>query len=183
MDAFDTYINSFIAPQSVGAGVGTVFLSFFTGKLAPKLPATVYKLLDNTLVRMVATAYLLNQQIHRPSLAVVISVVMVLGFEVLVRIFAPDTPPLSELVKSTTGAEDTTQQQQNKGCNCYCGHTIYVQEEKDTKVKGGKSSNKTASSSPTVKVVGQNPFEEQSQQQWNQQQWNPIAPRPQAPRW
>jgi hypothetical protein len=132
MDAFDRWINHLIAPQSVGAGVGTVFLSFFTGKLAPKLPSNVYKLLDNTLVRMVATAYLLNQQIHRPSLSVVISIMMVLGFEILVKMFAPDTPSLSELVKSTTGTEEASSQQQqpNKGCNCFCGRTIYVQDEK-----------------------------------------------------
>ena len=144
MDAFDTYINSLIAPQSVGAGVGTVFLSFFTGKLAPKLPANMYKLLDNTLVRMAATAYLLNQQIHRPSLSVVISVIMVLGFEVFIKLFVPDSPSLSELVKSTTGEDASTssqQQQQNKGCNCYCGHTIYVQDESK------KSANKMAASS------------------------------------
>lgn len=126
MNAFDDYINRYINPQSVGAGVGTVFLSFFTGKLAPKLPDRFYKLLDNTLVRVLAIGYLINQQIRQPSMSVIISTIMVLGFEVLVKVFAPDSPSLSELVKTTTGAEEESGKSGKDGCNCYCAHTIHT---------------------------------------------------------
>jgi len=134
MNTFDEYINGWLAPQSVGTGVGTVFLSFFTGKIAPKLPNKIYKLLDNTLIRIVITAYLLNAQIHRPSLALIISVVMVVGFELIVKFFVPETPSLSDLVKTTTGVEDESKKDaNNKGCNCFCGHTIYVQDPQNPK--------------------------------------------------
>jgi len=128
MEAFDKYINGIITPKSVGAGVGTVFLTFFTGKLAPKLPQKFYDLLDNTLVRIVLIAYLLNNQIHAPSLSVLISCIMVIGFEVLVKIFAPESPSLAELVKSTTTEEEDAKKSKSaEGCNCYCGHTIYTE--------------------------------------------------------
>lgn len=138
MESFDSYINKWIQPQSVTAGVGAVFLSFFTGKLAPKLPAKFYKLLDNTLVRIVITAYLLNQQIHKPSLSVIISTIMVLGFEILVKFFAPESPSLSELVKSTT-TEEESKNKKSEGCNCYCGHTIYTEGKDGVKVTTGES--------------------------------------------
>lgn len=135
MEAFDKYINSVITPKSVGAGVGTVFLTFFTSKFAPKLPSKFYDLLDNTLVRIVLTAYLINYQIHAPSLSVLISMIIVIGFEVLVKIFAPETPSLAELVKSTTEEESGNsgggKGKSSEGCNCYCGHTIYAENPKD----------------------------------------------------
>jgi hypothetical protein len=140
MESIDKYINGIINPQSVGAGVGAVFLSFFTGKLAPTLPDGFYKLLDNTLVRIVVTAYLLNQQIRLPSLSIIIAIIMVIGLQLLVKIFAPSTPPLSELIKSATGGNEDEKgktgkteekgEKQPQGCNCYCGHTIYTDKEK-----------------------------------------------------
>jgi len=139
MEAFDNYINSIITPKSVGAGVGTVFLTFFTGKLAPKLPKRFYDLLDNTLVRIVLTAYLLNNQIHAPSLSVLIAMIIVIGFEVVVKIFAPDSPSLAELVKETATEENGEGKKSaaSEGCNCYCGHTIYAEHPND--VKSGKN--------------------------------------------
>jgi hypothetical protein len=127
MNTFDSLVNNFITPSSVSAGVGTVFLSFFSGKIAPKMPKRFYDLLDNVLVRIVIVAFLINQQIHQPTLSVIISVTMVLGFELLVRIFAPNTPSLGELVKSTaTDEENETKKLGSGGCNCYCGSTIYT---------------------------------------------------------
>ena len=140
MDAFDSLVNSWIQPSSVGAGVGAVLLSFFTGKIAPKFPKKFYRLLDNTLVRIAVTAYLLNQQFHQPSLAVIIGVVIVLGFELLVKVFAPETPPLSDLVKSVTSDESGASDSSQKGCNCYCGHTIYAEGIKDPKRGSSKDS-------------------------------------------
>lgn len=125
MNTFDNLINEWITPTSIGAGIGTVLLSFFTGKLAPKLPKRFYSLLDNTLVRIITTAYLLNQQIHQPSMSIFVSIVIVLGFEILMKIFAPDTPSLSELVKSTT-SEGSTVSAKPPVCNCYCGSTIHT---------------------------------------------------------
>ena len=119
--AFDKLVNDFITPTSVTAGVGTVFLSFFTGKIAPKMPNKFYKLLDNNLIRIVIVSFLVNQQIHQPSLSVLFGIGMVLGFDLLVKIFAPDTPPLSELVKP---AEEETKSSSSGGCNCYCGNVI-----------------------------------------------------------
>jgi len=127
MNTFDSLINNFITPNSVTAGVGTVFLSFFTGKIAPKMPKRFYDLLDNNLVRIAIVSFMLNQQIHQPTLSIIIGTVMTLGFDVLVRIFAPDTPSLAELVKSTTSEEENNDKSgTNKGCNCYCNSTIYT---------------------------------------------------------
>jgi hypothetical protein len=131
MNGFDNFVNNIITPNSVGAGIGTVMLTFFTSHLAPKLPSKAYKLLDNTLIRIVATAYLLNQQIRQPSTAVIIAVMIVIFFELVVSFFTPEAPSLSELVKSTAGVDSKQKQEEKKsqGCNCYCGHTIHVQED------------------------------------------------------
>lgn len=128
MNSLDSFINQFITPNSVSAGVGTVFLTIFSGKIAPKMPKRFYDLLDNNLVRMFVVAFLINQQIRKPSLSILISVTMVLGFEVLVKIFAPDTPSLAELVRSTAEEDKNSDQAKNTGgCNCYCGSTIYTE--------------------------------------------------------
>ena len=120
MDVFDNLVNNFITPTSISAGVGTVFLSFFTGKIAPKMPPKFYKLLDNNIIRILVVSFLLNQQIHQPSLSVLIGFIMVLSFDVIVRIFAPESPNLSELVKPAEEEKSTS----SGGCNCYCGNTI-----------------------------------------------------------
>jgi hypothetical protein len=131
INGFDSLINNIITPNSISAGVGTVFLSFFTGKIAPKMPQRFYDLLDNNLVRIVIVSFLINQQIHQPSLAAMIATTMVLGFELLVKMFAPDTPSLAELVKSTTAEEEggtgtKGKSDSSQGCNCYCGSTVYT---------------------------------------------------------
>ena len=130
MNSFDNLVNGFITPNSITAGVGTVFLSFFTGKIAPKMPKKFYDLLDNTIVRVIIVAFLVNQQIHKPTLAVLISVIMVLGFEVIIKVFAPDSPSLASLVKETVGGEDDNDKKKSQqGCNCYCNSTVYTEEE------------------------------------------------------
>ena len=138
MNSFDDLINGFITPNSVTAGVGTVFLSFFTGKIAPKMPKKFYDLLDNTVVRVILVAFLINQQIHKPTLSVLLSVIMVLGFEVIIKVFAPDSPSLAELVKDTVTGEDSSKKSSpaQQGCHCYCNSTVYMEEE--SKQKGKK---------------------------------------------
>ena len=125
MEAFDKFINNVITPSSVPAGVSAVFLTFFTSKLGPKLPDKFYKLLDNPLIKIAAVAFLINQQIHKPSLAVIISIAIVVGLEFLINMVAPETPKLSELVKPTAEDEKKSGSNGSNGCNCYCG-TIYT---------------------------------------------------------
>lgn len=126
MSTFDGLVNNVISPTSTYAGVSAVFLSFFSNKLAPRMPEKFYKLLDNDLVRIVIVSFLLNQQLKKPSMSVLLSIAMVLGYDLLVKFLAPDAPPLSELVKSTTQPEKKEGGASNGACNCYCGHTINV---------------------------------------------------------
>jgi len=130
MEAFDELIKNTIQPNSIVSGTGAVVLSFFTGKLAPKLPEKFYKLLDNSLVRIILISYLLYQQIHMPSISVMIAAVLVIGTDLLIKFVAPDTPKLSELVKSTIkGDEKPNESAKPPTCNCFCNST--VTEEKD----------------------------------------------------
>lgn len=127
MEAFDSFVNTFINPLSIPAGVGTVFLTFFSSKIAPKMPQQAYDLLDNMYVRVFIITFLINQQIKKPSLSIISGIFMVFGIKILVDHFAPETPPLSELVKDTVSLEKTPEKPvaQNGTCNCYCG-TIYT---------------------------------------------------------
>lgn len=141
MEEFDKFVNTYLNPSSPGAGISAVFLTFFTGKLAPKMPSRFYEVLDNSIVKVLIVAFLLNQQIRMPTYAVVASIIMVFGIELLIKIFAPETPPLSELVKTVTGKTEEDEKKKKEengesGCNCYCGHTIYANEPKPKKNQG-----------------------------------------------
>ncbi len=108
MEAIDSFVNRFIAPASIPAGVGTVFLTFFSGKIAPQMPQRFYKLLDNLAIRVIIVAFLINQQIKSPSTSILISVGIVVGFHLFVKVAAPEAPPLSELVHPTNGSGSGT---------------------------------------------------------------------------
>ncbi len=123
MEAVDKFVNRFVAPASIPAGVGTVFLTFFSGKLAPQMPQRFYKLLDNLIIRIIIVAFLINQQIKSPSTAILVSVGIVVGFHFFVKVAAPEAPPLSELVHPTdqnteSSGSSTGGSGSAKPCNC-----------------------------------------------------------------
>lgn len=124
MEQIDDFINNVIGTKSnVTTGVSTVVLSLFTSKLFPKVPPKFYKLLDNDIVRISIVSFLINKELKKPTQSLMIGSFVVLTIHLLVKIFAPDSPPLSELVKPETESENKT----GKGtCNCYCGGPIYT---------------------------------------------------------
>jgi hypothetical protein len=126
LKVFDGFVNNIVTPTSTYAGISAVFLSFFSNKLAPRMPPQFYKLLDNDLVRIIIVSFLLNQQLRKPSYSLIIASVMVFGYDLIVHFVAPDTPQLSEIVKSATEPEKKDPGSSGSGCNCYCGHTINV---------------------------------------------------------
>ena len=136
MKIFDEMVNKIIAPASTTAGVGTVILSFFSGKLFPRIPDKFYKLLDNDIVRTVIVWFLVNQQLKKPSQSVLWALGIVVVINLLVKTFAPDMPKLSEIVKpeKETKSED-------KVPNCYCGPVYIVDGEKHkvTKTSGNQN--------------------------------------------
>lgn len=120
--AIDSFVNQYLQPSSVPLGISTAVLGFFSSKLAPKLPESWYKILDNPLFRIIACFLLINNQLRKPTIAILISVALVFGVQLYVHFFAPDTPPLSEIL---------VEQQQKKDdgakppvCNCYCNSTL-----------------------------------------------------------
>lgn len=115
MEAIDSFVNRFISPSSLPAGVGTVFLTFFSTKLAPQMPQKFYKLIDNVFIRVVIVAFLLNQQIKSPSKAILISVLVVVGLKLVINVAVPDAPPLSEIVHPSDKDKD---KDKDKPCNC-----------------------------------------------------------------
>ena len=118
MEAIDNFFNRYISPASIPAGVGTVFLTFFSGKIAPQMPQRFYKLLDNLVVRIIIVAFLINQQIKSPSTAILIAVGIVVGFHMFVKVAVPEAPPLSELVHPTDKNKDGTGTGTGGGCKC-----------------------------------------------------------------
>lgn len=124
-NSFDHFVNKIIAPTSVQAGVGTVLLTMFSSKIGPKIPDQYLKLLDNLIVKIILVAFMINQQIKKPTNAVVISIALVGGLTLLIHIFAPGSPSVSELVKpAIKGASGEEESHKEKACNCYCNSTI-----------------------------------------------------------
>lgn len=150
MEAIDTFFNRYISPASVPAGVGTVFLTFFSGKLAPQMPDQFYKLLDNLVVRIVVISFLINQQIKSPSKAIIIATVGVVAARLFVNVAAPDAPSLSEIVHPSSASKE--KEKGNGGSNpCSCHVTVNLQQSPETLPTHIQS---ISSGTPTVQASG-----------------------------
>ena len=112
-------VNRYLQPSSLPIGVSTAILTFFSSRLAPKLPDSWYKILDNNFVKVIAIFILVNHQLRLPTLSIAVAVLLVFGMEWIVKTWFPDTPPLSEVLKPD---EDT--KKDTKACNCFCNTTI-----------------------------------------------------------
>ncbi|KAJ3025619.1 hypothetical protein HDV00_012587 [Rhizophlyctis rosea] len=130
MNLFDEMINKVVSPSSVPAGVGTVLLTLFSSKIGPKVPDHYLKLLDNILVKIILVAFLINQQIRSPTNAMLLATGLVGGLTVMMKLVAPDSHSVSDLVRpavssSNGDGESKDKPSDPKTCNCYCNSTIY----------------------------------------------------------
>ncbi len=131
MQAFDDVVNGVLGPSSTLAGVGAVFLSFFSSKIGPKVPEQYLTLLDNVIIKILIVSFLINRQIQKPSHSVLLGTCLTLGLTLLFRIVAPETPKVSELVKPAVVTESNApKHDEPKTCNCYCNTTITGEQQK-----------------------------------------------------
>ena len=127
MEAVDNFVNKVVAPGTLPLGIATGLIGLFSDKIAPKVPPKFYELLDVPIVRIVLIALLINSQIKKPTLAIIISSVFVVGSDLLTKFLAPDIPKLSDIIKPSPAAENP--EKAKDGCNCYCAYTMNVAEE------------------------------------------------------
>ena len=120
MSKLDEVINSKLQSSQFAVGVSTLLFSLLSKNIVPKLPPSVYKLLDVTIVRIGIIAFLLTTQTKKPTLSILTSIVLVVGLKIAAEKITPDIPPLSEIVKPETEKENKTSTNTDVRCHCHC---------------------------------------------------------------
>jgi len=125
MSAFDNYINSKLQSSQFAVGVSTVLFSALTKDLLPRLPKQALKILDFPVVHIIILSFLIASQTKKPTLSVISAVSIVTIIKLLTKVYAPDTPPLSDILKP----EDKDKKQDDKKCVCNCSPQIVVPDK------------------------------------------------------
>ena len=116
MSRLDEMVNSKLQSSQFAVAVSSVLFSLLSKNIIPKLPPSVYKVLDITLVRIFVIAFLLATQTKKPTLSLITASVVVLGLKLFANEVTPDIPPLSEIVKPN----DEEKEKSMGGTNCHC---------------------------------------------------------------
>jgi hypothetical protein len=126
MSNFDAYINSKLQSSQFAVGVSTVLVSALTKDLFPRLPKQALKILDLPIVHVLLLAFLITSQTKKPTMSVISAVAIVLLLHVLTKVYAPDTPPLSEILKPD---DKDKKKDDEKRCVCECNPRIVLPEK------------------------------------------------------
>lgn len=118
MSKLDEMINSRLQSSQFAVGFSTVLISLLSKNIIPKLPPSVYKLLDVTAVRILVIAFLLATQTKKPTWSILTATVLVVGLRMVAHEVSPEIPPLSEIVKPNEEGKDKEKAATN--CHCHC---------------------------------------------------------------
>ena len=117
MSKLDEVINSKLQSSQFAVGVSTLLFSLLSKNIVPKLPPSVYKVLDFTIVRIAIIAFLLSTQTKKPTLSIVTATLLVVGLKIAAEKITPEIPPLSEMVKPDVAKQNDSG---SSHCHCHC---------------------------------------------------------------
>jgi hypothetical protein len=115
MSKFDSYINDRLASSQFAVGVSTVVFSALSRNIS--VPKQALRVLDFHLVQVFILAFLIASQTKKPTLSILTAAALVYGVKFLTSQFAPETPPLSEILKPD-GDKDKKDDGKTVTCNC-----------------------------------------------------------------
>ena len=129
MSQFDSYVNQKLTSSQFAVGLSTVLLSVVSKDIIPRLPRQALKILDYPVVHVLILAFLITAQTKQPTLSIITAIAFVFLLRFFTKQYAPDVPPLSEILKPT---DDNTGKADNKQAPvvCNCSPQIIVPERK-----------------------------------------------------
>jgi hypothetical protein len=127
MSKFDQMINDKLQASQFAVGASAVFFSIISKNLALNLPKGALRIFDFTFVRVLILAFLITTQTKKPTLSLITAAVMVLSLQMLGRKFAPEAPPLSDILKPE---EEKKKDGEKSPLVCNCAPTIVVPEKR-----------------------------------------------------